>query len=286
MTNERDFFLAYGMLKPGRPDRTLKLQKPVSRGSYVLVDLGEGRKEVFFVRDYCFKLPIEIKNLPAVLRKANSKEISSYQKKLELEAKAKELCKKFAEELNLEMKLVDVECYFDRSKIIFYYTAEGRIDFRELVKQLARALRMRIEMRQIGVRNETALLGGVGICGKEYCCAQYLKTFEALSIKMAKDQGLILDPNKISGPCGRLLCCLAYEEKNYQEFLEGLPRVGSKIEIEGKSFRVVKYHFFQKAVTLEGAEGEFYTIPVAELKNYIVSETQEDISTEGELCKE
>lgn len=285
MTGEKETFLAHGVLKPERPDRILKLQRPVSRGSYVLVDLGEGRKEIFLIRDYCFKLPIDPEDLPKVLRKANSKEIQSYEKKLELEAKAKELCKKFAEELNLEMKLVDVECFFDRSKIIFYYTAEGRIDFRELVKQLARALRMRIEMRQIGVRNETALLGGIGICGKEYCCAQYLKTFEALSIKMAKDQGLILDPNKISGPCGRLLCCLAYEEKNYEEFLQDLPKVGSRIEIEGRSFRVVKYHFFQKTVTLEASGGEFYTIPVSELKNFIVSEAQDEVEEEEEPCE-
>ena len=278
---EKETFIAFGLLKPNRPDILLKLSKPVSRGSYVFVELPEGRKEVYQIKDYCFRLPYEPKEMPVVLRKANPKEIDAYKKKLELENKAKELCKKFAQELNLEMKLVDVECYFDRSKIIFYYTAEGRIDFRELVKQLARALRMRIEMRQIGVRNETALLGGIGICGKEFCCAQFLKTFEALSIKMAKDQGLILDPNKISGPCGRLLCCLAYEEKNYAEFLSDLPKVGSKLSIGDNTFRVVKYNFFQKSVTLEASSGEFFTIPVSELKNYIISE-EEPIEEGGE----
>ncbi len=241
---DNEVFYAFGFLKPDRPDKLLKLSKPVSPGTYVLAQLPEGRKEVFFIRDFCFKIPFEVAELPHVLRKANPKEISSYQKRLELEKRGFELCERFAKELGLEMNLVDVECFFDRSKIIFYYTAEGRIDFRELVKQLARALRMRIEMRQIGVRNETALLGGIGICGKEFCCSQFLRQFSSLSIRMAKEQGLILDPNKISGPCGRLLCCLAYEAPLYREFLAQLPKMGSKITLSGKSFRIIKYNFF------------------------------------------
>jgi cell fate regulator YaaT (PSP1 superfamily) len=275
----REIYLAFGVLKPDRPDRILKLTKPVSRGSFVLVEFPEGRKEVFIIKDYCYRFPFDLKDLPVVLRKANPKEISAFEKRRELEAKGKELCETFAKELALEMNLVDVECYFDKSKIIFYYTAEGRIDFRELVKQLARALRMRIEMRQIGVRNETALIGGLGICGKEFCCAQFLKNFASLSIKMAKDQGLILDPNKISGPCGRLLCCLSYEEALYQEFLSDLPRAGSKISLSGRNFRVIKYNFFQATATLESEEGGFYTVPITELKNYIIMEP--DDSEEG-----
>lgn len=233
------------------------------------------------IKDYVFSSPLEFDDLPVVIRKANPKEITSFQKRLELEEKGYELCERFAKELGLEMNLVDVECFFDRSKIIFYYTAEGRIDFRELVKQLARALRMRIEMRQIGVRNETALLGGLGICGKEFCCSQYLRQFFSLSIKMAKEQGLILDPNKISGPCGRLLCCLAYEAPIYKEFLADLPKIGSKITLADKSFRIVKYNFFQQTVTLETEEDGFITLPVFELKNYIITEEEE--KEQGEL---
>jgi len=275
---EKARYLAFGFLKPERPDRLLKLKKSVAPGSYVLAEYPEGRKEVFLIKDYCITLPIEVDGIPLVLRKANPKEITAYQKRLELEKKGFELCENFAKELGLEMNLVEVECYFDRSKIIFYYTAEGRIDFRELVKQLARALRMRIEMRQIGVRNETALLGGIGICGKELCCAQYLKNFVSLSIRLAKEQGLILDPNKISGPCGRLLCCLNYEAPIYQEFLSQLPKLGSKLIFGDKTFRVVKYNFFQKTVLLETQEGLF-AVPVSELKNYIISEEGEE---EGE----
>jgi len=274
-----EYYLAFGFLKPERPDKLLKLTRPVSPGSYVLAEYPEGRKEVFWIKDYCFRTPFEVKDLPLVLRKANPKEIGSYQKRLELEKEAYGLCEKFAQELGLEMNLVEVECFFDRSKIIFYYTAESRIDFRELVKQLARALRMRIEMRQIGVRNETGLLGGIGICGKEFCCAQYLKNFTSLSIKMAKEQGLILDPNKLSGPCGRLLCCLSYEAKVYEEFLSEYPKIGSKLLLEEKTFRVVKYNFFQQTVLLESPETGYINVPVSELKNFVLAE---EVIEEGE----
>ncbi len=206
---------------------------------------------------------------------ANFKEINTYRKRRELEAKAKELCKTFIKELNLEMKLTDVECYFDKSKIVFYYTAEGRIDFRELVKQFAKFMRMRIEIRQIGVRNETALLSGIGVCGKEFCCAQYLRNFMPLSIKMAKDQGLILDPNKVSGPCGRLFCCLAYEEPVYREFLSKLPQIGSRISFQDQTFKVIKYNIFYESVTLEGEDKNLYTIPIFYFKNYVLLEEEE-----------
>ncbi|MFN4196637.1 MAG: stage 0 sporulation family protein [Caldimicrobium sp.] len=273
-----EFFYTFGFLKSEKPDYLIKLEKPVTRNTYVLVEFPEGRKEVFLVKDFCFKLPMNIDNLPVVLRKANPKEISSYEKRRELEKKGKEYCLKFAQELGLEMNLVDVECYFDKSKIIFYYTAEGRIDFRELVKQLASALRMRIEMRQIGVRNETAITGGIGPCGKEFCCAQFLKSFSSLSIKMAKEQGLILDPNKISGHCGRLLCCLAYEAKIYQEFLAGFPKVGSRISLSGKNYKVIKYNIFQHVVLLEGEGGICYNLSLSEFKNFVVTE---EASEEG-----
>ncbi|HCP10439.1 MAG TPA: stage 0 sporulation protein, partial [Thermodesulfobacterium commune] len=189
----------------------LKLFKPLPKGTYVLVEMPDERKEVCLLTEVSYKISFDVEGIPVVLRKATLKEIKEYEKKLELEEKGKEFCLQFAKELGLEMNLVRVDCFFDRSKIIFFYTAEGRIDFRQLVKELARALRMRIEMRQIGVRNETAILGGIGYCGREFCCARFLKSFTPLSIKFAKEQGLILDPNKISGPCGRLLCCLSYE---------------------------------------------------------------------------
>lgn len=279
---EVQVWLSAGTLKQGYPDMALKLFKPLPKGTYVLVEMPDGRKEVCLLTEVSYKISFDVEGIPVVLRKATLKEIKEFEKKLELEEKGKEFCLQFAKELGLEMNLVRVDCFFDRSKIIFFYTAEGRIDFRQLVKELARALRMRIEMRQIGVRNETALLGGIGYCGKEFCCAKFLKSFAPLSIKFAKEQGLILDPNKISGPCGRLLCCLSYEMEVYKEFLEKLPKLGSKIKINEESYRVVKYHLFQKLVYLETKDGQLISLPVEELKSYIL-EHIEDFSVEDQL---
>ncbi len=271
----KSFWLSLGILKKGYPDQVLKLNRPLSKGSYVLVKLPDERKEVFILTETSYKIPFDIEGVPVVLRKANFKEIQSYEKKLEIEKKGKEFCIQFCKELGIEMNLVRVDCFFDRSKIIFFYTAEGRIDFRQLVKELARALRMRIEMRQIGVRNETALVGGIGYCGREFCCAKFLKQFTPLSIRIAKEQGLILDPNKISGPCGRLLCCLAYEKDVYKEFLQDLPKIGNKIKINGESYRILKYNIFQKIAYLENKEGEIFQIPVRDIKSFIEEHAEE-----------
>lgn len=275
-------WLSLGTLKRGYPDQVLKLNKPVPKGSYVLVRLPDNRKEIFILTEVPYKISFDIEGIPVVLRKANFKEIQSYEKKLEIEEKGKEFCLQFCKELGIEMNLVRVDCFFDRSKIIFFYTAEGRIDFRQLVKELARALRMRIEMRQIGVRNETALTGGIGYCGKEFCCTKFLKQFMPLSIRMAKEQGLILDPNKISGHCGRILCCLAYEEYLYKEFLQDLPKVESKIKVNGEAYKILKYNIFKKVAYLENKEGEIIQVPVKDLKTFI-KEYIEELPTEENL---
>lgn len=128
------------------------------------------------------------------------------------------------------MKLVDVEYTFDNNKILFYFTADGRVDFRELVKDLAAIFRTRIELRQIGVRDESKMLGGLGICGRPFCCSSYLGEFQPVSIKMAKEQGLSLNPTKISGTCGRLMCCLKYEQENYEELLKITPKIGASVK--------------------------------------------------------
>jgi cell fate regulator YaaT (PSP1 superfamily) len=282
--NTKGIWLSLGTLKKGFPDQALKLNKPLLKGNYVLVKLPDGRKEVFILTENSYKLPFNVEGIPFVIRKATFKEIKEYEKKLEIEEKGKEFCLQFAKDLGIEMNLVRVDCFFNKSKIIFYYTAEGRIDFRQLVKELARALRMRIEMRQIGVRNETALIGGIGYCGKEFCCAKFLRQFIPLSIRMAKEQGLILDPNKISGPCGRLLCCLAYEEDIYKEFLQDLPKIGNKIRINGEPYKILKYNIFQKVAYLENKEGQIIQIPVSQIKTLITEEAEE--VTEEEKLKE
>ena len=143
------------------------------------------------------------------------------------EKEAFDICQKKILQHKLEMKLVRVECSFDGNKILFFFTADGRVDFRELVKDLASAFRARIELRQIGVRDEAKMLGGLGLCGQPFCCSRFLKNFQPVSIKMAKEQGLSLNPAKISGSCGRLMCCLAYEQKSYEYLNSITPQVGS-----------------------------------------------------------
>jgi len=164
-----------------------------------------------------------------VLRIATPADEEHEQSNREKEAEARTVCMEKIRDHKLDMHLVDVELSFDLSKIIFYFTADGRVDFRELVKDLASTFRMRIELKQIGVRDEAKALSGIGICGRGICCATFLDEFQPVSIKMAKDQGLSLNPTKISGLCGRLMCCLKYEESTYNELSKGMPGQGDLV---------------------------------------------------------
>ncbi len=167
--------------------------------------------------------------LKQVVRLATEKDIAQLEKNRQKEKEAFDICSEKILAHKLEMKLVDVEVAFDNSKILFYFTADGRIDFRELVKDLASVFRTRIELRQIGVRDVSKMLGGLGVCGRPFCCSSFLSDFQPVSIKMAKDQGLSLNLAKISGTCGRLMCCLKYEQSVYDELLKITPRVGSYV---------------------------------------------------------
>lgn len=171
-----------------------------------------------------------ISPLKNVLRVATEEDKQKYTENREKEKSAFEICVKKIQENNLVMKLIDVEYTFDNNKIIFYFTADGRVDFRELVKDLAAIFRTRIELRQIGVRDEAKMIGGLGPCGRNMCCSAFLGDFAPVSIKMAKEQNLSLNPTKISGICGRLMCCLNYEQKNYEEIRKKLPRVGAIVD--------------------------------------------------------
>ena len=173
--------------------------------------------------------------LKKMIRKANEADLKKVEQNEKLEKNAFEICLKKIADHKLEMKLVDVEYTFDNNKILFYFTADGRVDFRELVKDLASVFRTRIELRQIGVREEAKMLGGLGICGKPFCCSTFLGEFQPVSIKMAKEQGLSLNPVKISGTCGRLMCCLKYEQAAYTDLLKTTPKVGAIVTTpEGK----------------------------------------------------
>ena len=188
------------------------------------IEMGEAVTEIKMVEDKEI-----VKPLKKVIRIANNNDHKQYEENRQSEKEAFTICEEKIAKHNLEMNLVDVEYTFDKNKVIFYFTADGRVDFRELVKDLAGVFRTRIELRQIGVRDEAKMLGGIGICGREFCCSTFLADFNPVSIKMAKEQNLSLNPTKISGCCGRLMCCLKYEQDTYVEINKITPDVGSVV---------------------------------------------------------
>ena len=205
-------------------------------GDKVIVETARGLE--------CGKVTIENKEiaddqitapLKPVIRHANNHDLKTLEENKEKEKAAFDICCEKIKAHNLKMNLVDVECTFDRNKILFYFTADGRVDFRELVKDLASVFKTRIELRQIGVRDESKKVGGLGICGRPFCCNTFLGDFQPVTIKMAKEQSLSLSPVKISGTCGRLMCCLKYEQEAYEHLLKVTPKVGAIVDTaEGK----------------------------------------------------
>lgn len=231
----------------------------VKKGDFVIVETVQGEEygEVIVpnrkIEDD--KITEPLKN---VLRLANEKDKKHYNECKQKEKEAYDVCLKKIKEHNLDMTLTDVEYKFDNSKILFYFTADGRIDFRELVKDLASIYKTRIELRQIGVRDEVKRIGGNGICGRELCCCSFLNDFETVSIKMAKEQNISLNPSKISGNCGRLMCCLKYEEEVYAEKLKNLPNIGAIIESEDGTGEVVGVETLKEKIKVKFKDGEGY----------------------------
>ncbi|MBZ4643469.1 MAG: hypothetical protein PWQ25_431 [Deferribacteres bacterium] len=187
----------------------------LKRGDFAVIETEKGEDIAIVVFPDREIVPAQGQEFKKILRKATEQDIENLKKNREEEPKALEECKKLVEKNGLEMKLLKAEYTLDRSRITFYFTADGRVDFRQLVRDLARVFKTRIEMRQVGVRDATKILGGFGICGREFCCSTFLRNFDNISIKMAKDQNLLLNPGKISGVCGRLMCCLMYEKDGY-----------------------------------------------------------------------
>lgn len=209
--------------------------------------------------------------LKPVIRVATQDDVRREAKNREKEKDAFKICQEKIRKHGLEMKLIDAEYTFDNNKVLFYFTADGRIDFRELVKDLASVFRTRIELRQIGVRDETKIRGGIGICGRPLCCHTYLTEFAPVSIKMAKEQNLSLNPTKISGVCGRLMCCLTNEEETYEELNRQLPGVGDHVTTpEGLHGEVQAVHVLRQIVkvivTLDNDEKEIREYPAGELR--------------------
>ena len=209
--------------------------------------------------------PEEIgESLKQVVRKASERDLEQEEENRIREREAFAVAQDKITQHNLPMKLIDVEYTFDRSRIIFYFSAEGRVDFRSLVRDLASYFHTRIELHQVGVRDEAKLLGGIGPCGRRLCCATYLSGFEPVGIKMAKEQGLSLNPLKISGLCGRLMCCLNYEYANYKEVRSRLPKVGAQVITPQGQGKVVDMNVPLELLTVSLNEGAMVTLPAAD----------------------
>ena len=190
------------------------------------------------------------KSLKNIVRVATQEDFNRRMELESLEQRAHEYCIQCIKDLDLLMNLFSVESTFDRNKLTFFYTADGRIDFRELIKLLVKEFSIRIEMRQVGIRNLSKHVGGVGKCGRELCCSSFMHTFDPVSIKMAKEQGLSLNPTKISGVCGRLMCCLTFEDQTYRHYKKKMPKLGKTITVEDVKGKVVRQNVLRQSVTL------------------------------------
>jgi len=231
----------------------------IEKGEHVIVETARGVEYGMVVLGNKFVEEEKvIQPLKPVIRKATPEDDKKEEENKEKEKKAFEICLEKIQKHGLEMKLIDTEYTFDNNKVLFYFTADGRIDFRELVKDLAAVFRTRIELRQIGVRDETKALGGYSICGRPLCCSTYLSDFVPVSIKMAKEQNLSLNPTKISGVCGRLMCCLKNEEETYEYLNSKLPEIGDRV------------------TTIDGLKGEVQSVFVLRQKVKVIVEINDE----------
>lgn len=263
----------------------------VEPGRYVIVETARGveyGKVVFGRREIDeTKMSSPIK---PIIRIANEQDHKKYEENKEKSKKAFAVCKEKIKKHNLDMKLIDAEYTFDNNKVLFYFTADGRIDFRELVKDLASVFKTRIELRQIGVRDETKIIGGIGICGRELCCHRHLTDFVPVSIKMAKEQNLSLNPTKISGVCGRLMCCLKHEQDTYEYLNDKLPNVGDIVKtVDGVKGEVASVNVLRQKVklivTLEDDTKEIEEYRIEELRFKPKKRRNDDKISDAELKK-
>lgn len=228
------------------------------------------------------KIDFEIK---PIIRIATEEDTIQYKKNVEKEIEANNIFIEKTKKYGLDMKIIDIKLTFDLNKIIFYFTSEGRVDFRELVKELATVFKMRIELRQIGVRDEAKIINGIGICGRTLCCATFLRDFQPVSIKMAKDQKLSLNPTKISGVCGRLMCCLKYEQEVYEELIKDLPNEGDIIKTKTGIGEVLSVNVLRQIIKAAIRKNE-QDIPDIEFFNVSEVEIIQRKIIKEELCTE
>lgn len=257
----------------------------VNDGEWIVVRFEYGI-EIGVVTGIPRKICLKSDKAPLIERLASTREIELYYGNLEKEQNARQECLSLIDELGLEMKLIRVESQYESGKIIFYYSADGRVDFRELVKLLVSRLQSRVEMKQIGIRHEARMIGGIGNCGRELCCSLFLDTFAPVSIKMAKTQNLPLNPNKISGFCGRLLCCLTYEYDTYKKLATELPVLGKKCDTPLGSGRVTRVDILQQKVNVSLDEGDSTEFTKAELSGDVPIVDEPQIKTKEKQSKD
>ncbi|HHV99728.1 MAG TPA: stage 0 sporulation family protein [Clostridiaceae bacterium] len=227
--------------------------------------------------------------LKKVIRIATDDDKKHYEENEKREKEAFGICLQKIKDHNLAMKLIDVEYTFDNNKILFYFTADGRIDFRELVKDLASVFKTRIELRQIGVRDESKMMGGLGVCGRVLCCKSFLGEFQPVSIKMAKEQGLSLNPTKISGTCGRLMCCLKYEQEAYEDLLKRAPNVGALVETPEGQGVIMEVSLLKEKVKVKldkGNETDLAVYDMSDIKIIKDTDREDDSDEDLETLKE
>ena len=241
------------------------------KGDYVIVDTSDG-EDIAEVAIPNRKIDEEkiVEPLKRVIRIANNRDMKHYEECKNKEKEAFNYCNKKIEELDLKMNLTDVEYKFNNTKLLFFFTADGRIDFRDLVKDLAANYKTRIELRQIGVRDEIKRIGGCGVCGRELCCCSFLNNFETVSIKMAKEQNLSLNLSKISGNCGRLMCCLNYESDVYEEKLSRLPHIGAIVKTEDGTGEIDNVETLAERVRVKITSGDNFTYKKYNIKDITV----------------
>jgi cell fate regulator YaaT (PSP1 superfamily) len=209
-----------------------------------------------------YQLPTGLKN---IIRKATEEDVKIRKENETLEQESRQFCLEKIRERNLPMKLIDVECSFDKSQVIFYFTAENRVDFRELVKDLVQRFKIRIELRQIGARHEARMIKGLGICGREVCCASLIPNLDRVSVKMAKEQSVSLNPEKISGLCGRLMCCLSFEFDVYQDLKKNIPKSGKVINTAEGPGKIIRQNIFKGEVIVVLESGKEITVKIEDL---------------------
>jgi cell fate regulator YaaT (PSP1 superfamily) len=240
----------------------MEVPDDIIQGDHVVVELEKGPCLGVVVTE---PADTQKDGLKKITHKASEDDVSQYFSLKENEKHALGFCRQKVKAMNLPMKLLFAEYLFGGAKLLFYFVSESRVDFRELVKELAKEFKIRIELRQVGVRDEAKIIGGLGNCGNICCCKKFLNNFSIVSIKMVKEQSLALNPAKISGICGRLMCCLSYEYDMYVEYKKGFPKLGKRIKIPQGEGKVVKHNTLASSITIELEDGKEITLPAKEV---------------------